>query len=141
MKRVGSSESLLLPGYEVILDGDVSSDEILNLHKAVDGEIRDSDPGKKEIDRLIAESISVVGVRAPSKELVGIGFLFEYGGAAHLSALSVHPNHRHQGIGRFLVKHRVEAAREYGLTDIKAMLISTNTLGSYYKEFGVEVLD
>lgn len=57
-------------------------------------------------------------------QIVGSGALIEEGeGVGRLVRMSVNPNWQRQGIGRALVQHLIEKAREYGY---RRLLVETN---------------
>lgn len=83
----------------------------------------------------------IIGVRDRSHNLVGFAAIegdIEHAGLNHLA---VHPDHRHIGIGRALVKKRVEIADQIGIQRLDALLMDTNTLGRLYTELGFEAID
>jgi GNAT superfamily N-acetyltransferase len=83
----------------------------------------------------------LLGLETGIKKLVGLGFLNGDIAGAGLSDLMVHPDHQHQGIGRALVKKRVQIADKIGVERMDALLISSNTLKGLYTELGFRAID
>lgn len=77
-----------------------------------------------------------VGARDQNDSLIGYGRLGVEGTWGIMGDFGVHPDARHQGIGRAIVRQRVEIAQQIGLVHLLADLEPTNTLGSYYAELG-----
>ncbi len=58
-------------------------------------------------------------------------------GVAHLNRLSVLPRHRRQGIGKELVDHVLEQARNYGMKQVSIGIIDAHTrLKDWYLKLG-----
>ena len=119
-------------------DSGVDPEELYRLFRDV--EVFDEDDESAVIgtdwEELLVGSIAVLGARNSRRRLVGVGFLDGVITHAQLDNLAVHPEHRHQGIGRTLVRQRVELAKDIGVQTITTRLSSTNTLGPLYHELG-----
>lgn len=132
--------SLPPKGYEVVSVKEIDGAEVSKLYEASDGHPpRELDPTTEDLQDWIKRALVVVGVRNEDGQLVGIGFLDGTKEHAILDGMVVHPDHRHRGLGSFLVKSRVEKAKEIGIHHLKTTLTSTNSLTSLYEELGVEV--
>ena len=75
--------------------------------------------------------------------LVGCGFLKKIRpDAAELKRLYVHPSVRGQGLGRKLVKARIDMARQMGIKHLYAdTVIGNDTMLALYKKFGFQHID
>ncbi len=108
--------------------------EVDELYQAVGwGELSVAEWGVRRNDQL-----ALIGVRNATGELVGSGFL---GGSIHrawLYELAVNPDHRSQGIGRFIVQERVRIAQQLGIEQLETTLIRSNNLRSFYYQLGFE---
>jgi len=73
-------------------------------------------------------------------QIIGAVKLYEKSpGVGHLSHLVVAPDHQHQGIGRMLVAHVEQCAREKGFKTLGAM--SRVTATSYFEKFGFHIAE
>ena len=137
------SEKPLPRGYSFAKPSDINADEAVSLFRA--SELMPSHPSDyttlQEWDELIQESIEVVGVRDRDKILVGIGFLTGDLKQGALANLSVHPRHRHQGLGRAIVSERIRIADKLDIPKIDTLLIPTNNLRQFYVELGFTAVD
>lgn len=140
-RRRNSSE--LPRGYRFVDASTISPDEAVDLYRATEY-IDPTYPvsiALDEWDEALQQSLAVVGVRDKNRKLVGLGTLNGDVSHAALSDLMVDPNHQHLGIGRALVKKRVEIADRIGVQRVNTLLSTTNTLGKLYLQLGFKPLD
>lgn len=77
------------------------------------------------------------GVKVDQGETVGVGSLRYNAKEGELSCLAVLPDHRRQGIGKWLIAERVRRAQELGVATLHIeRLADTNVLASYYIDLG-----
>lgn len=78
-----------------------------------------------------------VAVRAGDQALVGFSSILRKGSSGELSDFIVHPEHRHQGIGKALIAERLRLAKEKGIDSLYIPgLADTNSLRTFYEEYG-----
>lgn len=82
-------------------------------------------------------------VRSKAGQLVAVGGISYADEHGQFGNLAVHPDHRHNGIAKFLINKRVERAKELEITSLYiAPLLDSNSLQSYYiEEHGFELGD
>lgn len=93
-----------------------------------------------EWDEAMQSTIVFMGVRDGRRRLVGMGAILGDVDLGNMSNLAVDPEHRHQGIGRTLVRERVKAADRLGIGVLDTHLMPSNTLRSLYIELGFRAL-
>jgi len=91
-----------------------------------------------DIDKVLPPRGALVLARDESGHLVGCGSLTNIGGGTgELKRLFVRPQARGTGLGRALVTHRMELAREMGLTRVCVDTIrSTTAMQQIYRGLG-----
>lgn len=126
-------------GYESVGPKGVNPEEVSKLYQICEGHPpRIYDPDIEEISYWLEKALIVVGIRDQEAKLVGVGFVDGPETDACLDGLAVHPDHRHRGLGKFLIKSRVKQARAMGIVQLETSLAGSNMLGSLYEELGVE---
>jgi|SRR5665213_137856 len=126
-------------GYQAVDRSELSGKEVVDLY-VVSHERRRTryDANAEDLERWMDDGLYVVGIRSSDGLLVGVGFLegrADYG--AWLEGLAIHPEHRHRGLGKFIIDRRITMAHELGIDDIQSALDTTNTLATYYGDQGV----
>ncbi len=86
--------------------------------------------------RVIDDSIASVGIIGPRGNLVGAGFLAGNERHAVLCDLVVNPNHRGLGIGKSIIRRRIEIAEQKNIPYLYTELAPTNNLSSFYEQLG-----
>ena len=129
-------------GYR--LDGSgIDPEEVYRLFRDVEAFDDDDEAlvAGPDWEELMIGPLAVVGARDYRRRLVGVGFLDGDRTHAELDNLAVHPKHRHQGIGRVLVRERVQIAKDIRVQTITTKLSSANTLGPFYRQLGFQPTD
>lgn len=128
-------------GYKYAASIDVV--ELNSLYRSADlsGEAAVDEMTGSELEEELQTSLATIGVRDRDHRLVGIGVLTSEGQTAELANLAVHPDHQHLGIGKVLIRRRVEIADRLGMAEIEVRLISTNTLRPFYLELGFRAIN
>lgn len=124
-------------GYTMVPREEIYATDILNLYAEEPFDYEGTVP---VWSRCLRDSIAVVGVgRTDGPDRVtGVGFLAGNARQGLLCDLYVHPNHRHQGLGRLIVQERVRLADEYPVERLLVSIERTNSLKSFYRRLGFE---
>ena len=89
-------------------------------------------------DRVIQQSLASVGVFGRHGNMVGVGFLAGNERHAVLCDLVVHPSDRGLGIGKAIIRRRLQLAEQMKIPYLYTELAPTNNLSSFYEELGFE---
>ncbi len=77
---------------------------------------------------------------ATTTDVVGVGCLWSILEEAHITLLGIIPTHRRQGLGRWLLLHLLQAARDRALTHATLEVRATNQAAQdLYHDYGFKV--
>ena len=84
----------------------------------------------------------VILVADRSGEVIGYAVLMHVGDAGDLQRVAVDPGHRHEGVGRLLVRKIFAAARQLGLSELMLEVADGNPAAfSLYEQLGFTTID
>jgi len=116
--------------------------DILTRETAEDG-VRDW-YAPEQIESELVESQTLLFVAEREQGVVGFAHAtwHETDREGYILRLYVHPDHRHEGIGRSLLERTCEELFEHDIDRINAMVLSANEPGGeFYQRFGFEFAD
>jgi ribosomal-protein-alanine N-acetyltransferase len=128
-------------GVRVRAAGTDDLDAVISLEAHVFGEEAWS-PRSVEAEFAAQGHSRVILVAERSGEVVGYAVLMHVGDAGDLQRVAVDPGHRHQGVGRLLVRKVFAAARQLGLSELMLEVADGNVAASsLYKQLGFSTID
>lgn len=141
----------LPPGYEVRSLYDTHAEDLYRCYYAAfqDGDAQfffhqPEDEKKLYFDSLcLGEARSEPGSAVIFKDGIVVGFTFTlpYGETnRHISCMCVHPEHQRHGLGKFMLRHAIQAVKNQGYKSITLGTEQEMVAFQMYQKYGFKIL-
>lgn len=124
----------------ILLNNQAHRDQVITLWNAVFGYESAHDEPSLDIDKKVAADDRLFFVVTIGNQVIGTIMVGYDGHRGWLYAVTVHPEHRKQGIGSQLVAHAERALTDRGCMKINLQMVAGNeSVAAFYASFGCAV--